>query len=50
MKTDFDDGVKEAPWACVVPLSVTAIGCVALFVWPDALIVLAQQITGGTPQ
>jgi multicomponent Na+:H+ antiporter subunit D len=33
--------VKEAPWACVVPVCLTAAGCVALFLWPDVLIRLA---------
>ena len=48
IKTDFDgDGIKEAPWACVLPLSITALGCFALFVWPDGLIVLAKLMTGG---
>lgn len=48
MKTDFDDdGFKEAPWACVVPLSITAIGCVALFIWSNPLIALAKLMTGG---
>jgi multicomponent Na+:H+ antiporter subunit D len=32
---------KEAPWACVVPLAFTALGCFALFFWSDALLKLA---------
>ncbi len=44
--TDFDtDGVREAPWTCVLPLCLTALACIVLFVWPDTLITLAQLMT-----
>ena len=33
--------MKEAPWPCVIPLAITAIGCFALFFWSDALLKLA---------
>ena len=29
--------VAEAPWFCVVPLSLTALGSIALFFYADAL-------------
>ncbi len=34
--------IKEAPLACLVPLSLTAIGTYILFVYPDALVRLAK--------
>lgn len=34
-------GIKEAPWACVVPLAVTAIGCFGLFFLSGPLLRLA---------
>jgi len=44
--TDFDvEGVREAPWTCVLPLCLTALGCITLFIWPDALINLARLMT-----
>ena len=36
-----EQAFKEAPWACVVPLAFTALGCFALFFWSDALLKLA---------
>jgi len=38
-------GFKEAPWTCVVPLSVTAIGSVLLFFFPGLLFQLAGLMT-----
>ena len=35
------DGLKEAPWQCVVPLALTALGCFALFFFSDPLLKLA---------
>jgi multicomponent Na+:H+ antiporter subunit D len=47
VKAEFDDGGRqEAPWACVVPLCVTAAACVALFLKPDLLINLTFLMTG----
>ena len=43
-KDGYSGGVKEAPLAMVVPLCVTAFGCVALFVAPDALYELVRGI------
>jgi len=34
-------GIKEAPWACVVPLALTAIGCFVLFFLSEPLLQLA---------
>ena len=31
------DSIREAPMACVVALSLTALGCLALFIHPDPL-------------
>ena len=36
-----NSGIKEAPWACVVPLAVTAIGCFGLFFLSGPLLRLA---------
>ena len=33
-------GFKEAPWACVVPLAMTALGCFFLFFYADPLLKL----------
>ena len=32
-----DVAIKEAPWPCVLALSVSALGCVALFFYPEPL-------------
>ena len=29
------DGIKEAPLACVIALSISALGCLVLFVYPE---------------
>lgn len=39
--SDEDQIIQEAPWTCVVPLALTALGCFALFFWSDALLKLA---------
>ncbi len=38
--------IQEAPAACVVSLSLTALGCFALFVFPDILLDLASVFEG----
>ena len=40
-ESDKDSGIKEAPWPCVVPLALTAIGCFALFFLAGPLLRLA---------
>ena len=48
-KTDFDDGgIQEAPLACVIPLSLSAVGCVLLFFFPDTLVQLANTMFAAT--
>jgi len=48
VETEFDEGGRgEAPWACVVPLCLTAVACVVLFLKPDLLIDLTNLMTGG---
>lgn len=46
---DADDhasqGLHEAPWHCVAAITVTAVGCIVLFVYPDPLYRLLAQIT-----
>jgi multicomponent Na+:H+ antiporter subunit D len=45
-------GRREAPWPCVLALSVTAVATVALFFYPDVLLDLARAVAvnpGGTP-
>ena len=36
--------IREAPLACVIPLSLTAAGCVILFFYADAVLALVQLI------
>ncbi|MDP7062748.1 MAG: proton-conducting transporter membrane subunit [Planctomycetota bacterium] len=36
--------VDEAPAACLIAIGVTAIGCIALFIFPDGLYQLAQEV------
>jgi multicomponent Na+:H+ antiporter subunit D len=40
-------GIREAPPACVLPLSLTAAGCLLLFFFPGLLLDLAGLMTGG---
>ena len=42
--TAFDDGVKEAPLACLVPIVFTAAMCLVLFVFPDPAYRLLSQL------
>ena len=42
--TEFDGGVTEAPLACLVPLLVTAAGCLLLFIFPNPVFRLLGQI------
>ncbi len=37
-------GIREAPWFCVVPLCLTALGCLALFFFADPLYRLLEPI------
>ncbi|MFH0944858.1 MAG: proton-conducting transporter membrane subunit [Planctomycetota bacterium] len=39
-----EQGLKEAPLFCVVPLSVTALGCLVLFVFPGPLFELVRML------
>jgi len=41
-----DGGIHEAPLACVIPLSLTAAGCLALFVFAEDLYALLLPIVG----
>ncbi|PLX89728.1 MAG: cation:proton antiporter [Desulfuromonas sp.] len=38
----YEEGIKEAPLFCLVPLSVTASASLALFFYPDIFVTLAQ--------
>ena len=40
-ESDEDSGIKEAPWPCVLPLALTALGCFALFFLAEPLLRLA---------
>jgi multicomponent Na+:H+ antiporter subunit D len=42
--TEFDGGIKEAPLACLIPLSFTAVMCVILFFFPDPVYDLLAQL------
>jgi multicomponent Na+:H+ antiporter subunit D len=44
-----ETGIREAPLACVVPLCLTALGCVLLFFSADALYTLLAPIARTTP-
>ena len=39
--TDEESAIKEAPWTCVLPLALTALGCFALFFFSGPLLRLA---------
>jgi multicomponent Na+:H+ antiporter subunit D len=41
-------GIKEAPAACVIPLCLTAVGSMLLFVFPDLFIALAKLMGGAS--
>ena len=42
--TQFKNEIREAPLACLIPILLTAAGCVIIFVYPDPFHVLLQQI------
>jgi multicomponent Na+:H+ antiporter subunit D len=44
-----ETGIREAPLACVVPLCLTALGCVLLFFSADALYTLLAPIARTVP-
>lgn len=44
-QSDPAAGIQEAPWNCVVALSVTALGCIVLFFYPDPLYQLLKQMS-----
>jgi multicomponent Na+:H+ antiporter subunit D len=39
--------IEEAPLFCVVPLCLTALGCIVLFFYADRLYVFLQPLGGG---
>jgi len=41
-----EEGIKEAPLFCLIPLSVTALVSLALFFFPDTLLQLARMALG----
>ena len=41
-----EGGFREAPWFCVVPLCVTAAGCIVLFFYADAVYRLLGPVAG----
>ncbi len=43
------DGLHEAPLACVLPLSLTAIGCLVLYIYPEPVLDLLLMIGGAMP-
>jgi len=42
--TQFKSEIREAPLACLIPILLTAAGCVIIFVYPDPFHALLQQI------
>ena len=47
-RDDEPRGISEAPLACVLPLCLTALLCVALFFGIDPLAALLRPLTEGT--
>ena len=43
-ESEEDSGIKEAPWPCVVPLALTAVGCFVLFFFSGPLLRLAGLV------
>ncbi len=43
------DGLHEAPLACVLPLSFTAVGCLVLYIYPEPILNLLLMIGGAMP-
>ena len=43
-ESEEDSGIKEAPWPCVVPLTLTAVGCFVLFFFSGPLLRLAGLV------
>ena len=41
---DHGAGIKEAPWPCLVAITVTSLGCLLLFFYPDPVYDLLKQI------
>jgi multicomponent Na+:H+ antiporter subunit D len=39
-------GIKEAPWFCLMPLCITAAGCIVLFFTADGIAELLSALTG----
>jgi len=37
-------GIREAPWPSLLAIGCTALGCVVLFFWPDALFRLINEV------
>ena len=42
--TAFDGGVREAPLACLAPITFTAFACLILFLFPDPAYRLLAQL------
>ncbi|MDE2699111.1 MAG: proton-conducting transporter membrane subunit, partial [Gemmatimonadota bacterium] len=47
--TNDHDGLHEAPLACVLPLSFTAVGCLVLYIYPEPVLNLLLMIGGAMP-
>jgi len=43
-KDELADGVKEAPLPCLIAIVITALGCMALFIYPEPLYRLSNLI------
>jgi len=41
------EGIREAPLSCLLAIGFTALGCVGLFFYADALYAVARLLTGG---
>ena len=45
--TEFQNGIREAPILCLIPILVTAAGCVAIFIYPEPFHSLLEQVVRG---
>ena len=43
-KLESSTVIKEAPWPCLVAISITSLGCIALFIFPEPLYQLVELI------
>ena len=45
--TEFQNGIREAPILCLIPILLTAAGCIAIFIHPEPFHSLLEQVVRG---